>query len=622
MKIFLSIVLTCVLLSSVRADNNLTYQDSVELGFIDNGVQELEKRNYVEHIRELKREIRQLNQSLAKAESNEGQDYTWLYWIVGVFVVIDTGLIIYFLRRKRQREGKVKEFKSLADRAQETLRQREKFLAYTNHEIRTPLNAVSGSAELLASTNLTQNQEKYVKTIQASVDNVLILVNEVLDLSRIESGNIEFERKDFMLSDIMEGVSYILSEKVDKKGLQFNVHCDSKIPPIIKGDSRYLRQILINLCNNAVKFTDLGSVSLNASLLESNEKSMRIRFDIVDTGKGIRKSKIATIFNQFEQETRHTIKHKGGSGLGLAITKQLVELQGGSITVDSMYLEGTTFSVELDFFPSKSQFIAKDKVDTSLLDNLKIMVVDDNQLNREILSDVLNNLNDSCEVVALSGGELAIEKLSETDFDLILLDIQMPGMDGYETSKYIRSNMRRPMNEIPIIAMTAYAMDDVAEKCFSSGMNDFITKPLDSKFLITKIDRLISKKKNAQKVNVSFNHVDLGNLKRISGGDTNKMYKYIDLFLENLPKDIEEYQNLLDKEDFSSAMKILHKIKGNVVYMGNMEIPDIYDDLENVDLDKSFLPQLTYVVEVANNCVDEIKKIKANYKLLFLGIDK
>lgn len=622
MKIVLSIVFIYTLILSARADNNLSYQDSVELGLIDNGIQEVERRNYVEHIRELKREIRQLNQSLAKAENSKDQDYTWMYWLVGAFVVIDSALIIYFLRRKKQREDKVREFKMLADKAQETLKQREKFLAYTNHEIRTPLNAVSGSAELLASTSLTQNQEKYVKTIQASVDNVLILVNEVLDLSRIESGNIEFERKDFMLSDIMEGISYILSEKVDKKGLQFNVNCDTKIPAIIKGDSRYLRQILINLCNNAVKFTDLGSVSLNASLLDQNEKSMSIRFDIVDTGKGIRKSKIATIFNQFEQETRHTIKHKGGSGLGLAITKQLVELQGGKISVDSMYLEGTTFSVELDFYPSKSQFIAKDKIDTSLLENLKIMVVDDNELNREILRDVLNNLNASCHVETVSGGELAVEKLSESDFDLVLLDIQMPGMDGYETSRYIRSNMRRPMNEVPIIAMTAYAMDDVAEKCFSAGMNDFITKPLDSKFLVTKIERLNTKKRAASVVDISFNHVDLGNLKRVAGGDTNRMYKYIDLFIENIPKDIEEYQKMLAIEDFSSAMKVLHKIKGNVVYMGNTEIPDIYDELENVDLDKSFLPKLTYVVDVANNCLDEIKKIKANYKLLFLGIDK
>ncbi len=599
----------------------LTHEDSLELKLIEQEHPSTSQHLYL-YIHDLQMKNEALQNKVNATKEEPSNDHTNLIIIVvlltGVF-----GVGAYLFYKKRQKDkAEIRKFQELADKAQNTLEQREKFLAYTNHEIRTPLNAVSGSAELLMGTDLSAEQDKYVKTIKASVDNVLVLVNDVLDLSRIESGNFEFQNVDFLLSDVVTGIAYILQEKVDKKGIQLYTEMDPKIPAVIKGDSRYLNQILINLCNNAVKFTDLGKVVLKAKLLSEQDNDLMIRFDVEDTGKGIRKSKLSTIFNQFEQETRHTIKHKGGSGLGLAITKQLVELQGGRISVDSKYLEGTCFSVELKFTKGSEQKIVKEKVNASVLDGMSLLVVDDNELNRVILKDLLNKLNPSAHVDLVEDGEKAIESLNQTDYDCVLMDIQMPGMDGYETTQYIRKNMRSPMNEVSVIAMTAYAMDDVAAKCFEAGMNDFITKPLSSQFLLRKIERLNEKKSQRKPVNLHFEYIDLGNLKRLTKGDTNKMYKYIDLFLQNVPNDMSILKSHISEGDLESALGLLHKIKGNTVYMGNTEVGEIHDKLLKPDHDLDVEAELDRALEITQKCVNEILEVKKNYKLLFLGINK
>lgn len=610
------LVIFILISSLVSHAYELSREDSLELKLIES-----EHPNTAQHlhfyINDLQEENALLKQKL-QAISNDSNNHLLLI-ITVVFVAIIIGLILFIYRLRARDKKEIEEYKNLADRAAKSLAEREKFLAYTNHEIRTPLNAVSGSAELLAATELSQGQEKYVKTIKASVDNVLILVNDVLDLSRIESGNIEFRKDDFLLSDVMMGVNYILSEKVDKKGISFIVEVDEKIPTILKGDSRFLNQILINLCNNAVKFTDLGKVTLKASLVHHIGQTYRIRFEVIDTGKGIRKSKLSTIFNQFEQETRHTIQTKGGSGLGLAITKQLVESMGGTISLDSKYLEGTTFTVELEFSMGSEQILIKDKVDTSVINNLRILVVDDNHLNRDIVEDVLGQMNNTVKITSAESGEKAIELLKNQDFDLILMDIQMPNMDGYELTRYIRGNIRSPFNELPIIAMTAYAMDNVAEACFEAGMNDFITKPINWQFLLTKIDRLNQKMKT-NSAQLIFDHIDLGTLKRLTAGDNTKMFKYIDIFLDNVPSDILKMKRQLSDSNHEEALKTLHKIKGNTAYMGNQEIADIYDRLsQESDLSQSS-SDLNQALTTAEKCVEELKLVKKNYKLLFLEI--
>ena len=543
----------------------------------------------------------------------------WMEVAIFLLLVI-IGLVIFWFTQRRKFKQELLSAQRMTAKAKQSLDEREKFLAYTNHEIRTPLNAVSGSTELLLNTQLSEDQAKYVKTIKASVDNVLVLVNDVLDLARIESGKINIQERDFILSDLLLGIKLILGEKAQKKGIELKYEIHDKVPVILKGDSRYLNQIILNLANNAVKFTDLGSVTMKVSVAAENENSYTLKFEVIDTGKGIRKSKLPTIFNQFEQETRHTIKHKGGSGLGLAISKQLVEAQGGSIHVESKYMEGTNFWFQLDY--QKGEPIKKSSLslDASILDDLRILVVDDNKLNREIMCDLLHGLNSNSSSVAVEGGEKCIELLKLQDFDLILMDIQMPGMDGYELAQYIRKNARSPIHQIPIIAMTAFAFEDAAKKCFEAGMNDYMSKPVESKVLLAKIGRLFEKKKKSTELRVDFEYCDLSKLKALTGGDNLKMYKYIDIFLQNTPIDLERLTHFIKNENADEGMKALHKLKGSAAYMGNTDLPRIYDKIieEGADYLYALRNNEEKVTNICKGMIDELSKLKNDHKFLFL----
>lgn len=548
--------------------------------------------------------------------------FQYVPWMeVAIFLLlIIIGLVIFWFSQRRKFKQELLSAQRMTAKAKQSLDEREKFLAYTNHEIRTPLNAVSGSTELLLNTQLSEDQAKYVKTIKASVDNVLVLVNDVLDLARIESGKINIQERDFILSDLLLGIKLILGEKAQKKGIELNYEIDDKVPVILKGDSRYLNQIILNLANNAVKFTDLGSVTMKVSVISNEKNTFKLKFEVIDTGKGIRKSKLPTIFNQFEQETRHTIKHKGGSGLGLAISKQLVEAQGGSIHVESKYMEGTNFWFQLDYQKGDPIKKSTHSLDTSVLDGLKVLVVDDNKLNREIMCDLLHGLNKNSNSVAVEGGEKCIELLKIQDFDLILMDIQMPGMDGYELAQYIRKNARSPIHQIPIIAMTAFAFEDAAKKCFEAGMNDYMSKPVESKILLSKIRRLFDKKKKSSEVHLEFEYCELSKLKALTGGDNLKMYKYIDIFLQNTPVDCDRLNHFIENENADEGMKTLHKLKGSAAYMGNTELPRIYDRIiaDGTDYLYALRKDQEQIGKICKGMVDELNRLKSDHKFMFL----
>jgi len=252
-----------------------------------------------------------------------------------------------------------------------------------------------------------------------------------------------------------------------------------------------------------------------------------------------------------------------------------------------------------------------------------LLVVDDNQINRDILQDVLVSCNPKVIIDLAIDGEKAVQKLVEKDYDLVLMDVQMPIMDGYEATRYIRSNVRNPMNEIPIIAMTAFAMDNVAQECFKAGMNDYIAKPLEPKFLITKIQRLIDKKKANTKEDVTFRHVDLSHLKELTNGDKTKMFKYIDIFLQNVPSEISDLKKAYSAKNTDDVMAALHKLKGNLSYMGNEDLPKTYDKLSNkfYNGDKTLeSSEIESCIEEAEKAYNEIKLVKNNYKGLFLDL--
>lgn len=498
--------------------------------------------------------------------------------------------------------------------------EQERFLAYTSHELRTPLNAIAGGSLLLSKTNLDEKQAKYTNTIQSAVDATLLIVNDILDLSKIDSNMVEVRPVDFMLTEVINGIKHILQYRAESKGIQFDVEYKDEFPPVIKGDAKHLNQILINLSTNAVKFTDIGKVTIRISKTYETDTHLTIKFEVIDTGKGIRKSNIATIFNQYEQETRHTIKHEGGTGLGLAITKKLVELQGGNISLDSKYLEGTTFTVEITYEKvNQTSLVPKEVIEEnfSKMGAVKVLIVDDNAINREILHDLLLDANPSIEMVMAENGEVAISKLQQSPFDMVLLDIQMPKLNGYETSEHIRKNMKYPISETPIIAMTAHALENVAESCFKAGMNDYIAKPIDMTFLANKMNKLLEKKRKTIATLNKYKTIDLEHLKELTKDNKDRILKYIGIFLQNLPDELEVLNKHAENKDFNAIRESLHKIKGITAYMGIKKLSSLfnsplYSKLE--ELDSEALKN--YFQEIEESCFKAIEELKEIQKEL------
>lgn len=457
------------------------------------------------------------------------------------------------------------------NKAEDASKAKEAFLANMSHEIRTPLNAIIGMIRELKREDLSKKQQSYLNHTDTASKHLLSIVNSILDISKIEAGEFQLESQHFSLEALVGNIQSILFNKAKQKGLEFNVNVSNNIFPAYLGDSARLRQVLINLLDNAIKFTPDGFINLSVRVIEVEEKSHTIEFVLTDTGIGMNSEYLDQIFSKFTQEEKSTSRKFGGTGLGMSITKEIIQLMGGTIDVWSEKNKGTKITIRLNLPKgnTKKLIITDGESYKNGLEGIKVLLVEDNVMNRFIAIKSLNYFG--CQVEEAENGKVALEKVKEQEYDVILMDIQMPEMDGVETTKAIRNDLNK---DTPIIAVSANAFRKDIDLYLSIGMNDYVTKPFNEAELFHAIQNHLNFLPNNYEATDESDDkkYNIEKLIEISAGDKAFVKNMIDIFIEHTPQTLLEINDSLGKEDYTNVSRLAHRIKPNIEYLGMVDI--------------------------------------------------
>ncbi len=426
--------------------------------------------------------------------------------VVSKFIEFDNEsarlISIYDITEVKRYQEELIAARSEAEKSKELQSQ---FLSNMSHEIRTPMNGIVGITRILQNTEMDDEQRRYLNAIQRSSENLMVIINDILDFSKIEAGKIIIEHSRFDLRDLLNSVQEILAVKAVEQDIYLDVNVSDAIPQFVVGDPVRLNQILINLAGNAIKFTNEGGVTIRVSETQHSENKVGICFEIRDTGIGIAPEQQEHIFQSFAQASASTTRTHGGTGLGLTISRQLIELQDGQLWIESEVGKGSTFYVELEYEIAREDRSLEPEPEASCASNTRILeelnginvlLVEDHPINQMLALKVLGDWDFQVDVA--ENGRIALDMVGSKAYDLILMDISMPEMDGYDATRAIRSGRFCHNPDVPIIAMTASALIGENQKCFRAGMNDYITKPFDPQHLLEKIfHQLIHYRKSA-----------------------------------------------------------------------------------------------------------------------------
>lgn len=530
------------------------------------------------------------------------------------------------LKHKEGLEGLILDCRDITQRkkdAEELLRAqkaKEQFLANMSHEIRTPINGIAGMANLLSTTSSEEDKEKYINAIKNSTENLKVIINDILDLSVIESGKLKFEKIGFNIKYQLGAIMDTFQFQCREKGIDISYSISPETDTVFLGDPVRLNQILINLISNAVKFTHIGEIKVDVTLDRKEGDKQYVKFEVTDTGVGIPKEKIHHIFESFTQADESVTRRYGGTGLGLSIVKQLVELQEGELYVNSVESKGTKFTFIIPYESGKIQDLVQPEHSQNKdapihsFEGVKVLLVEDNDINRLYALNILKKWK--CEVDGAENGYIALEKLRSNEYDIILMDIQMPIMDGYEATKNIRSTFPEPKNKIPIIALTANAIKGDNEKCLEIGMNDYLPKPFQPEDLYASISKFAIDQQNVEDIPkpdavVEKEVTDLSYLKNVCNGDKVFMREMVETFISNTPSAINEMQNWCDKAEWVKVGQTAHRIKPSIAFMGLESVKSTVKKLEtfgkeNKNTDK--IPSL--INSLSEKCQSAIKELQ------------
>jgi len=522
--------------------------------------------------------------------------------VLTVFMFISGGLLFWFIFNQFRRQNKlIIKLNSSEKTSREALQVKENFLANMSHEIRTPLNSILGFTNLLKRKEQDPGSAAFVDAIDKAGENLMSIINDILDLSKIEAGMMRIIKAPFSVRGLTHSIETLFKEKIREKGLLLKCTVADDVPDILTGDATRLTQVLVNLIGNSLKFSDSGVIEVDFYKQSASYSTINLGVRVKDTGIGISKEKLGEIFERFRQAEDSITRNYGGTGLGLSIVKDLIRLQNGHIEVFSEPGKGTEFCFFIPYEIAAVQITHESHLDPEQLagninPSVDILVVDDNLMNQSLMKHLLMQWGVSFSIV--SNGEEAIDALKTGNFDIVLMDIQMPKMDGYTATRYIRDELK--MN-IPVIAMTAHAMAGEREKCISNGMNDYISKPINEELLFNILARFINLKNTIpvpeQPVTVTgdYKMIDLSYMKEISNGNVAYEKLVTEEFINCIPRDITGLFDAVQKEDTVQLNRVAHNMKTTVAIMGLL--PGLKDFLDKLEGAQSISPALAPILE-------------------------
>ncbi len=514
--------------------------------------------------------------------------------------------------------------------AKNALHTKQLFLSNMSHEIRTPMNAILGFTKVLLKTDLTEKQHEYLSAIKISGDALIVLINDILDLAKVDAGKMSFEQVPFKMYASVSAMLQLLETKIQEKNLKIISEYDPRIPQVLIGDPLRLHQIILNLLSNAVKFTLSGKITVSVSLESEDDINATIKFSVTDTGIGIPANKIDKIFDIFQQATTETARLYGGTGLGLAIVKQLVELQGGAIEVKSQINKGSTFNFTMSF--RKTPIVVyeiESRISNTHKHAIKVLVVEDILLNQLLIKTLLEDFGFQCDIA--DNGKIAIDKMQADFYDVILMDLQMPVMNGFETTAYIRKNLN---STIPILALSADVTSANLTKCKLAGMNDYIAKPIDERLLYNKLINLIEKSNiesytsNSEKTKIAplteaIRSTNLTYLYQRTKSNPKLMLEMISAYLEQTPTLINAMMSSYNNKNYNLLQATMHKIAPSFSIMG---IKAEYEIMAKKILQYATAKQdngdiRQMVLEIENICKMACTELQEELKLIKIQIN-